>query len=271
MVALDPVLIERLAEVGIEPERIDDPAAAWRRLRDRFGARITLVDRYSLEAMRMGVAPDALPPGVRERLVAEVLPIQFPGIEFAPGSTRSIQDPIEVVPYDPSWPRRFARYRRRLADALDGGAIRIEHVGSTAVPGLAAKPIVDIQVSVRDIENEESYVAVVERAAAELRMREPGHRYFRPAGKRPRDLQVHVCEAGSDWERNHLLFRDYLRAHPDVRDAYASLKFRLAARYRDDRLAYNDAKSAFILDALDAARLWATKEGWDVPPVRSSS
>jgi len=270
MVALDPTLVERLREVGLEPERLGDPADAWRRLRDQFGPRITLVDRYMLEAMQLGVVPDDLPGEVRDRLAAEVLPIQFPGIEFAPGSIRSVSDPIEVLPYDPTWPTRFGTYRRRLADELGSVAVRIEHVGSTAVPGLAAKPIVDIQVSVKDPEDE-SYLAGVERAAAELRMREPGHRYFRPAGSRPRDVQVHVCEDGSSWERNHLLFRDYLRAHDPVRDSYASLKLGLAVRYRDDRLAYNDAKSAFILDVLDDARAWAERTGWELPPAHAPS
>jgi GrpB-like predicted nucleotidyltransferase (UPF0157 family) len=261
----DPLLAGRLRGIGLDPQRIDDPADAWRRLHERFGARVTLPDRYALEAAAMGVAPKDLSADIRERLAAEVLTVQFPGFEVVPGSTRSVRDPIEVVPYDPAWIDRFAAYRRRLADELGSVAVRIEHVGSTAVPGLAAKPIVDIQVSVDDLEDEGSYVPGIGHAAAELRSRDTRHRYFRPAGDRPRDVQVHVCEAGSDWERNHLLYRDYLRANAAVRDAYASLKLELAATYRDDRLAYADAKSAFILDALDDARAWAARIGWRLP------
>jgi GrpB-like predicted nucleotidyltransferase (UPF0157 family)/ribosomal protein S18 acetylase RimI-like enzyme len=263
---MDPVLAGRLREVGIDPESIGDPFSAWLALRDRFGARITLVDRYALEAAHRGIAADDLGADDRDRLAAEVMPIQFPGFEVVAGSTRSVRDPVEVMPCDPAWPDRFALVRQRLADALGDVAVRIEHVGSTAVPGLAAKPIVDIQVSVGDVEDEPSYLPGVERAAAELRSREHGHRYFRPAGDRPRDVQVHVCEAGSEWERTHLLFRDYLRSHDDVRDAYGALKLGLAERFRDDRLAYTDAKSAFILDALDDAREWAARTGWEVPP-----
>ena len=265
---LDPLLEERLHAIGLEADALGDPAEAWRRLRRRFGGRITLVDRYALEAAHLGMVPGELPLHVRERLGAEVLEIQFPGIEFVAGSGRSVRDPIRVVPYDPAWARRFAALRRRLADELGDTALRIQHVGSTAVRGLAAKPVVDVQISVRDTEDEGAYVAGVERVAAELRMREPGHRYFRPAGDRPRDVQVHVCDAGSKWEREHLLFRDYLHAHPAARDAYAELKQQLATRYPDDRLAYTDAKSAFILDALDAAREWADATGWDLPPER---
>jgi GrpB-like predicted nucleotidyltransferase (UPF0157 family) len=265
---MDPDLVARLREVGLDPAAIGNPAAAWRRLRDRFGPRTTLVHRYALEAAHLAIAPEDLPSEVRDRITAEVIAIQFPGIEFAPGSTRSVPDAVEVVPFDPAWPDRFARYRNRLADELGDVAVRIEHIGSTAVPGLAAKPVVDIGVSVSDVEDEAAYVPGVERAAAELRSRERGHRYFRPAGARPRDVQVHVSDAGSDFERDHLLFRDYLRAHHEVRDAYAELKLGLAAMYRDDRLAYTDAKSTFILDALDDAREWAAVTGWQLPPER---
>ena len=84
-------------------------------------------------------------------------------------------------------------------------------------------------------------------------------------GERPEDLvHVHVCEAGSAREREHLLFRDYLRADAAARLAYAELKRDLAQRYPDDRLAYTDAKSAFILDALDDVAAWAARVGWRV-------
>jgi GrpB-like predicted nucleotidyltransferase (UPF0157 family) len=265
---MDQDLARRLRELGIDPGSIGDPSSAWRALRDRFGARISLVDRYALEAVHRGITPQDLSADDRDRLTAEVMPIQFPGFEVVPGSARSVRDPIEVVPYDQAWPVRFASYRERLAGALAEVAVGIEHVGSTAVPDLAAKPIIDIQVSVPDVEDEAAYAYGVERAAAELRSRERGHRYFRPAADRPRDVQVHVCQAGSRWEYDHLLFRDYLRSHDAVRDAYAELKLGLAASYRDDRLAYADAKSAFILDALDEAREWAARTGWQLPPER---
>ncbi|MFN2418646.1 MAG: GrpB family protein [Candidatus Limnocylindria bacterium] len=112
-----------------------------------------------------------------------------------------------------------------------------------------------------DPEGEERYVPTLEACGLTLRLREPGHRYFRPPADRPRDVHVHVCEAGSASERGHLLFHDYLRAHPAARDAYTELKRELAQRYPNDRLAYTDAKSAFIIDAMDAARDWAVRTG----------
>jgi GrpB-like predicted nucleotidyltransferase (UPF0157 family) len=266
---LDPLLAERLRTVGLDPAAFGEPWDAWRRLRERFGPRATLIDRYALEAAQRGLRPEQLTAELRARLAAEVLRIQFPALEFAPGSARSVRDAIEVVAHDERWPPRFEQWRRQLADALGHAALRIEHVGSTAVPGLAAKPIVDIQISVRDVEREAAYVPAIERAGVSLRVREPGHRYFRPAGDRPRDVQIHVCDAGSAWERDHLLFRDYLRVTPAARHAYGRLKLELADRYADDRLAYTDAKSAFILDTLDAANSWAARIGWTVLAQRA--
>jgi GrpB-like predicted nucleotidyltransferase (UPF0157 family) len=95
-----------------------------------------------------------------------------------------------------------------------------------------------------------------------LRSREPGHRYFRPLPGAPREVQVHVCDAGGAWERSHLLFRDYLRADPPTRAAYGDLKRSLAGRYRDDRVAYSEAKTVFILDALERAEAWSRRTGW---------
>jgi GrpB-like predicted nucleotidyltransferase (UPF0157 family) len=256
MSELDPVLAERLRSIGLDPRAFGDPGMTWRRLHDRFGARITLIDRYALEAAHRGTHPDELDDALRARLRSETLRVQFPAMQFTAGSERADGD-IEVVPYDARWPARFEVWRKRLAAALGPAATRIEHVGSTAVPGLVAKPIIDMQISVADPDVEADYVAAVEGTGLQLRAREPGHRYFRPSPDRPREVHVHVCAAGSTWERDHLMFRDYLRAHPTTRAAYADLKWTLAQRYPDDRLAYTDGKSAFILDTLDAASKWA--------------
>ena len=177
-----------------------------------------------------------------------------------------MRDPVEVVDYDPLWPARFEDWRSRLAGALGPTAIRIDHVGSTSVPGLSAKPVIDIQISVPDVSDESSFVPHIEAAGVALRSREVGHRYFRPAGDRPREVQIHVCEAGSDWERVHVLFRDYLRSHPDAARDYAAMKRRVAAAYRDDRIAYNEAKTDFILDHIERAQVWAADTGWSVGP-----
>ena len=221
MTALEGHLAERLRSIGLDPAAFGDPADAWRRLYERFGRRTTLIDRYALEAAHLGIHPEQLDADTRARLQAETLRAQFPSMEFTDGSERT-DGFIEVVQYDKGWPAIFDAWRTRLAAALGRAATRIEHVGSTAVPGLAAKPIVDIQLSVVDPGDESRYLAAVESTGLQLRAREPGHRYFRPPADRPREVHLHIRAAGSDWERDHLLFRDYLRAHPQTRDAYAT-------------------------------------------------
>lgn len=260
----DSLLERRLREVGLDPTQVGDPAEAWNRLHARFGRRVTLIDRYALEALCRGVDPEDFDPELRARLAREVLATRAPGFDFVAAGARSVADPIEITEYRTDWPATFSEWRERLCRALGPAALRIDHIGSTAVPGLPAKPVVDIQVSVEEIENDASYVPAVESTGVALRSREPGHRYFRPAGDRPRTVQVHVCASGSDWERDHLLFRDYLRAHPEAVGAYARVKRELAARYRDDRIAYNEAKTGFILEAMDAAYEWASRSGWTV-------
>jgi GrpB-like predicted nucleotidyltransferase (UPF0157 family) len=132
------------------------------------------------------------------------------------------------------------------------------------VPGLAAKPIIDIQVSVPSVEDEAAYVRALETLGVSLRAAEPGHRYFRPGPDRPRVVQIHVCETGSRWEWDHLLFRDYLRTHPDRAEAYARLKEALADAFRNDRIGYTEAKQEFVAETLRAAEVWASDNGWSV-------
>ncbi len=182
------------------------------------------------------------------------------GIELLGEST---DDPVEVVAPDPQWPAWFARVRDQIVAAL-GPAVRVEHVGSTSVPGLAAKPVLDVQVSVPDLDDEAAYLPGLETLGVVLRAREPCHRYLRtPPGVRPR-VHVHVCAAGSAWESDHLLFVAYLREHPERRDAYTALKRDLAERFRTDRLGYNQRKTRFIEETLALAR---TPLPHDPPPA----
>jgi len=169
---------------------------------------------------------------------------------------------IELVAWDPRWLDQFQRMRKRLADALGDTALRIEHVGSTAIPGIPAKPIVDIQISVPDVDDDDAFVAPIEAQGFELRFIEPGHRYFRPPPGVPREFQVHVCDIGSDWERVHLLFRDYLRTHPEVAAEYGRMKLRLAQQHKQERIAYNDDKGPFIDAVVRVAEEWARQTGW---------
>ncbi|WP_458316187.1 GrpB family protein [Mycolicibacterium brisbanense] len=134
---------------------------------------------------------------------------------------------IKVVPANPDWPQRFAVERAKIVAALQAKALRVDHVGSTSIPGLAAKPIIDIQLSVKDVDDEADYLPALVPAGYHLRVREPGHRMVRTAD---RGVHVHCCNTGSDWERRHLLFRDWLRCDQADRAAYGELKIELAKR-----------------------------------------
>ena len=185
----------------------------------------------------------------------------FPGFEQVAGSDRKV-DPIELVAYDPGWPARFNVWKQRLLGALDPTPRRIDHVGSTAVPGLVAKPVIDIQVSVGDMRNELTYVPAIESIGVQLRSRDDDHRFFRPFEGRPRDVHIHVCDAAGTWERRHLLFVTFLRVDAAARDAYVRAKESAVALWANDRLAYTEAKDDVIRAILVRAEAWARDNDW---------
>ena len=158
--------------------------------------------------------------------------------------------PVTLVEYDATWPARFREHRRRIATALGGRARGIEHIGSTSVPGLAAKPIVDVLVTVDDPDDEAAYLPALLAAGYELRVREPGHRMVRPPAH---DANVHVWAAGSDEERRYLAFRDRLRRSAGDRARYEAVKRSLAGRDWPSRDHYARAKSDVVAEILGRA------------------
>jgi GrpB-like predicted nucleotidyltransferase (UPF0157 family) len=157
---------------------------------------------------------------------------------------------IVIAGYDPAWPVRFEAERARILGAIGPAARRIEHVGSTAVTGLAAKPIVDILVAVEDPDDEAAFVPALEAAGYVLRVREPEHRMLRTP---QRDVHVHVWRDGSSEVGRHLAFRDRLRASAEDRAAYERLKRSLAQREWDDMNDYAAAKGALIEEIMRRA------------------
>jgi GrpB-like predicted nucleotidyltransferase (UPF0157 family) len=177
--------------------------------------------------------------------------------------SRPPPDRIEVVAHDPAWTARFADLGRDLRAGLGDVALRIDHIGSTSVPGLAAKPIIDIQISVAAFEPLEAFKHPLERLGYVYRADNPERtkRYFREPPGRPR-THVHVRRAGSFSEQWALLFRDFLRAHRDVAVEYEAVKRRLAIQFRDDRHGYTDAKVPFMWQVIRQADEWAQAQGW---------
>ncbi|ONH32787.1 GrpB family protein [Pseudofrankia asymbiotica] len=174
--------------------------------------------------------------------------------------------PIVIAAYRPEWVTRFAHEQARIVGALGEAAVRVEHIGSTSVQGLAAKPIIDIQVSVADMTDSACFEGPLLRVGYVVRVREHGeHWMFRTAEQ---DVHIHVCEAGSDWEHRHLLFRDWLRHDAADRAAYEAAKRALAALDWPSMQHYAEAKSDIIQEITTRARPWATTTGWTVPAPR---
>jgi GrpB-like predicted nucleotidyltransferase (UPF0157 family) len=153
---------------------------------------------------------------------------------------------IKIVAYDPDWPRKFETHARVIAGALGGSALRVEHVGSTSVAGLAAKPIIDILVVVQDSADESSYLPRLEAAGYVLRVREPDwneHRMFRTPA---RDVHIHIYSAGCTEIERNLAFRERLRRNTEDCRRYEQTKRELAAKEWPDMNAYADAKTEVI-------------------------
>jgi GrpB-like predicted nucleotidyltransferase (UPF0157 family) len=157
---------------------------------------------------------------------------------------------ITIADYDPSWLARFEVERARVRDALCAGAIRTEHIGSTAVPGLAAKPIIDLLVTVENPDDENVWVPALVAVGYELRVREPGHRMFRTS---ERDVHVHVWRDDDPEVSRYLRFRDRLRRSAEDRETYEQLKRELGRRDWPDMNRYADAKGSVIEEILARA------------------
>jgi GrpB-like predicted nucleotidyltransferase (UPF0157 family) len=153
---------------------------------------------------------------------------------------------IHLSEYDAGWPRLFEREADRIRDALGDKVVLIEHVGSTSVPGLAAKPVIDIVLVVADSSEERSYVPELEAAGYVLRIREPDwfeHRLFKGPDT---NVNIHVFSAGCEEVERMLAFRDWLRTHHEDRELYERAKRELAARKWKYVQNYADAKSAVV-------------------------
>jgi GrpB-like predicted nucleotidyltransferase (UPF0157 family) len=173
-----------------------------------------------------------------------------------------MSEPIVIVEYDPHWPRIFEELRASLVTSLGDLAVAVEHVGSTAVPGLAAKPIIDLDLVVASSDHIPAAIARLADLGYAHKGDQgiPGREAFLAPASAPRH-HLYACPSDGEELRRHLLFRDSLRAHPRVAGDYEGLKKAAALRFRDDRVAYVEAKSRFIEEVLRRA-----SSGWKSAP-----
>jgi GrpB-like predicted nucleotidyltransferase (UPF0157 family) len=182
------------------------------------------------------------------------------------GELKPLEGPILLADYDPAWPVLFEREAARIRSALGDVALLVEHVGSTSVPGLAAKPIIDIVLAVPDSADEASYLPALEAAGYVLRIREPEwfeHRVFKGPDT---NVNLHVFTVGAGEIERMLLFRDWLRVNPADRDLYLQTKRELVSRDWQYVQNYADAKTAVVDAIIERARartLGASPEGTD--------
>ena len=174
--------------------------------------------------------------------------------QYTVGEVRPLNAPVHIEKYDPRWPELYAQEERRIRGALGDAALRVEHTGSTAVLGLPAKPVIDILLVVADSSDEASYVPALNRAGYTLRIREPDwfeHRMFKGPDTA---CNLHVLSDGCPEIDRMLLFRDWLRAHPEDRDLYSRTKLELAQREWRHLQNYADAKSSVISEIMTRAQ-----------------
>jgi len=155
---------------------------------------------------------------------------------------------VVVVPYDEAWPARFDATAGRIREALGDRVLELSHVGSTAVPGLAAKPVIDADLTVADSGDEPAYLPDLEAAGFVLRVREPDWEEHRMCTVADRSVNLHIFSPGASEPQRHLMFRDWLRSNPDDRAAYAERKAEVAARGYTRAMEYNNHKSAVVYD-----------------------
>jgi GrpB-like predicted nucleotidyltransferase (UPF0157 family) len=169
------------------------------------------------------------------------------------------ENEIIIADYDPRWPILYAQERELILSVTGQDLVAIEHIGSTAVPGLGAKPIIDIMAAVGSLSDAERCISPLARIGyeyvPEFEDVMPERRYFRKSAGRTRTHHLHMVELESDFWRRHLLFRNFLRAHPATAEQYYCLKKELALKFRTNLEAYTDAKTSFIKEVVERAKM----------------
>jgi uridine kinase len=179
-------------------------------------------------------------------------------VERHPSLEDRFDPAVRIVDHDSGWARQAQEELRRLGETLGSAAVGLEHVGSTAVPGLAGKPVLDIQLSVADIARRDLYVKPLQGLGYTF-IPDPGSPDFHFFAKplvRPRSHHLHVCEAGSEHERRHVAVRDFLRAHSAEARSYETLKRELLERFPNDRLEYIAGKESCLEELQVRALEW---------------
>ncbi|HDX9579185.1 TPA: GrpB family protein [Bacillus pseudomycoides] len=164
--------------------------------------------------------------------------------------------PVIIEEYTTNWALQFTEEQKIITNIIGDVAIAIEHIGSTSVAGLSAKPILDMMVGVRDLNDIDTFIEPLKTIEYEhvFHQEFPNRRFFRKGLWRAGTHHLHIYQYDSEAWNHNILFRDYLRSHPNVRQQYEQLKKELANKHRFDRVAYTNAKAPFIVDVIQKAK-----------------
>lgn len=163
---------------------------------------------------------------------------------------------VKLVPYDPEWPRLFNEEKTKIQGVLGADVLGIEHIGSTAIPGMDAKPILDLMMAVPQIDRYDIYVETLEKLGYQFRRdyrKEQEHVLLVKGPEEKRTHYLKMTTLDSNFWREHILFRDYLIRHPERADIYRQLKYNLLEKYGGERSNYTDDKAPFIKETLKLA------------------
>ena len=252
---------EALAQLRRALNDIDDVTYAFRltcsaeEIECRIRSRSSDLDRLAWESQRFRELQAIQDTNARRGDLGFVVDTTELSIEeVADAIWRNITEEVTLVPYDPAWPQMFEAERKNIEAALGDRVIEIHHIGSTAIPGLAAKPIIDIMIAVRQLEDAIECIGPLGDLGYAFidHPQNTDRRFFRKGV--PRTHHVHIVAQGNTELRDHLTFRDALRADPQLRDEYAALKYDLAERHRTDRAQYSESKTEFVQRVLSSAK-----------------
>ncbi|MEF2097753.1 GrpB family protein [Bacillus sp. CFBP9009] len=163
---------------------------------------------------------------------------------------------VEIEDYNPNWVSEFQQEKARIMKVLKNYSLCVEHIGSTSVIGLGAKPILDIMAGVQHLDEADTFIEPLKSIGYEFVPHKefPERRFFRKGQWRAGTHHLHIYRFGSEQWKNQLSFRDYLRSHPDVRKQYQELKLSLAQKHPGDIVGYTKAKAPFILNVMKKAK-----------------
>jgi GrpB-like predicted nucleotidyltransferase (UPF0157 family)/predicted kinase len=252
---------ESLAQLRGALNEIDDVTYAFRltcspeEIDQRIRSRSSDVDRLAWDLQRCRELQAIQDTAARRSDLGIVIDTTGLSIaEVADAIWRNITEEVALVPYDPTWPHMFEAERKNIESALGDRVTEIHHIGSTAVPGLAAKPVIDIMLVVPKLEDAIDCIATLSDLGYTFinHPQNTDRRFFRKG--QPRTHHVHIVAQSHAELKNHLAFRDALRADPQLRDQYAALKFDLAERHRTDRAQYSDSKTEFVRRVLSSTK-----------------